>query len=112
MGIRISKEWIELNEASVRALPGQLGVYQIAEPDGAIIYIGYAGGRTLFGLRSEIERWLKQRGGRPTRFRYEVNMQYLSRFQELLMLHQADHGKLPAENKRGEVRRLGRLSPL
>jgi hypothetical protein len=38
-------------------------------------------------------------------------MQYLTRHQELLMLHVADHGAVPDGN-RGEEVRLGRLSPL
>jgi hypothetical protein len=38
-------------------------------------------------------------------------MQYLTRHQELLMLHVADHGAVP-EGNRAEEMRLGRLSPL
>lgn len=109
MSIRLEKPWIDLNEATVRSLPGQLGVYQLAEPDGTIFYIGYAGGRTLFGFRSELERWLKQRSGKPAKFRYEVNMQYMSRHQELLMLHVADYGQLPLANTDVNPRSLGRL---
>jgi len=112
MGIRLDKPWLALDDATARGLPGQLGVYQLAEADGSIFYIGYAGGRSLFGLRSELQRWIARRGGRPTQFRYEVNMQYISRHAELLMLHQADHGSLPAENTDVDPRRLGRLSPL
>ncbi|HUN52200.1 MAG TPA: hypothetical protein VMU42_13840 [Candidatus Sulfotelmatobacter sp.] len=112
MAIRLEKAWLALDAASVRKLPGQLGVYQIAEADGTIVYIGYAGGRSLFGLRSEMARWLERREGKPTRFRYEVNMQYISRHQELLMLHVADHGALPAGNADIDQRKLGRLSPI
>ena len=111
MGIRLEKPWIDLNEAAVRNLPGQLGVYQLAEPNGTIFYIGYAGGRTLFGLRSELERWLKDRSGNPARFRYEINMQYISRHQELLMLHVADFGALPLANNDVDPQKLGRLHP-
>jgi hypothetical protein len=46
------------------------------------------------------------------RFRVEVNQQYTSRYQELLMLHVADHGSLPAVNQTDPPPRLGRLSPL
>jgi hypothetical protein len=111
MSIRLEKPWIELNEAAVHGLPGQLGVYQLSEPDGTVFFIGYAGGRTLFGLRSELERWLKERSGKPARFRYEVNTQYISRQRELLMLHVADHGKLPSANTDVNPKNLGRLSP-
>jgi hypothetical protein len=112
MAIRLDKPWTVLDAETVRQLPGQLGVYQIADRDGAILYIGYAGGRSLFGLRSELERWLKLRAGQATRFRCEVNMQYISRHQELLMLHVADHGGLPAANAETDRQRLGRLSPI
>ena len=59
---------------------------------GRVVYIGFAGGRSLFGLRSELERALQERPAGAARFRTEVNQQYTSRYQELLMLHVADHG--------------------
>lgn len=90
-------------------VPGQLGVYQLADPGGRVIFIGYAGGRSRFGLRGELGAELERRGADTTRFRYEVNMQYMSRFQELLMIHRADHGALPPENP--ETPGLGRLHP-
>ncbi len=111
MNLRLTKPWIELTAENVAKLPGQLGIYQIGEPDGSIVYIGFAGGRTLFGLRSELESWLKLRAGKPARFRYEVNMQYTTRHQELLMLHVAEHGGVPVANTDVDPRRLGRLSP-
>jgi hypothetical protein len=111
MSTRLEKPWIDLSGETVANLPAQLGVYQLSEPDGGIFYIGYAGGRTLFGMRSELERWLKQRAGKPAKFRYEINMQYISRHQELLMLHVADHGALPAANTDINPKTLGRLQP-
>ncbi len=112
MAIRLEKPWIELTPEAVRALPGQLGVYQLADAQGRIVYIGAAGGRTLFGLRSELERALKERPAGAVRFRYEVNQQYTTRHLELLMLHVADHGALPVANAADPPPRLGRLSPL
>ncbi len=114
MSIRLEKAWIPLTAAAVAALPGQLGVYQIADARGATIFIGYAGGRTLFGLRSELVVECERRVGPRTNaagfgFRYEVNMQYLSRWRELLMIHEADWGELPLENDRPPS--LGRLRP-
>ena len=97
---------------AVQALPGQLGVYQLADAAGHIVYIGFAGGRSLFGLRSELERALKDRPAGAARFRTEVNQQYMSRYRELLMLHVADHGSLPAVNAADPPPQLGRLSPL
>ena len=96
---------------NIAKLPAQLGIYQLAEADGTVFYMGFAGGRSLFGLRSELERWLAKRAGKPTRFRYEINMQYTTRHQELLMLHVAEHGELPKENTDVDPRRLGRLRP-
>jgi hypothetical protein len=112
MAIRLAKPWIELTPEAVRALPGQLGVYQLADAEGRVVYIGFAGGRSLFGLRSELERALQERPGGATLFRIEVNQQYTSRHLELLMLHVADHGSLPVVNAADPPVRLGRLSPL
>jgi hypothetical protein len=100
MSIRMVKPWIELTPEAVKALPGQLGVYQLADVAGLVVYIGFAGGRSLFGLRSELERALTGRPGGAVRFRTEVNQQYTSRNLELLMLHVADHGSLPVANSR------------
>ena len=109
MSIRLEKPWRALEESEVSRLPAQLGVYQIAEPDGEIVRIGYAGGKSLFGLRGEIAAHAAARGGRPGLFRCEVTMQYMSRYQELLMVHVAEHGRLPRENTE-RADRLGRLS--
>ena len=38
-------------------------------------------------------------------------MSYLTRYQELLMLHQADFGELPVDNRGALPVTLGRLSP-
>lgn len=93
--------------ADFAALPGHMGVFELTDAAGAVIYLGYAGGRSLFGLRGEIE----SAAGRldAEGFRYEVTTAYLTRFQELLMLHEARHGRLPAGND--PVPGLGRLSP-
>jgi len=112
MSIRMTKPWIELTPAAMATLPGQLGVYQLADAEGRVVYIGAAGGRTLFGLRSELERALAERPAGATRFRFEVNQQYTTRHLELLMLHVADHGSLPVVNATDPPPRLGRLSPL
>ena len=112
MAIRLEKPWIELTPEAVKALPGQLGVYQLADVEGRVVYIGFAGGRSLFGLRSELERALEERPSGAARFRTEVNQQYTSRYQELLMLHVADHGSLPVANQAEPQVRIGRLSPL
>jgi hypothetical protein len=109
MGVRLEKPWRDLTAANVAGLAAELGVYQLADAEGRIVRIGYAGGRTLFGLRSELEAVLA--AGEAARFRTEVTAQYLSRYEELLMVHQADHGALPPGNDVDARRRLGRLSP-
>ena len=50
--LRLDKPWRPLTAEVVDRLPGQLGVYQIADAKGTIVYIGQAGARTAFGLRS------------------------------------------------------------
>ena len=109
MGVRLEKPWRELTAANVAGLAGELGVYQLGDVQGRILRIGYAGGRTLFGLRSELEAALT--ANEAAKFRTEVNAQYLSRYEELLMVHKADFGELPPGNAADAGRRLGRLSP-
>jgi hypothetical protein len=109
MGVRLDKRWRELTAANVAGLAGELGVYQLGDAQGRVLRIGYAGGRTLFGLRSELEAALA--AGEAVTFRTEVNAQYLSRYEELLMVHKADFGALPVGNGADARRRLGRLTP-
>ena len=86
-----------------------MGVFELADDGGEVVFIGYAGGRSLFGLRGELDA---MRGrSRASLFRYEVNTAYLTRYQELLMVFVADHGRLPAENDAAGAGWLGRLSP-
>jgi hypothetical protein len=108
--LRLDKPWQPLTAEEATRLPGQLGVYQIADAEGRVLYIGQAGARTPFGLHSELQREAAERGA-GCQFRVEVNMQYRSRWFELLMVHQADHGSLPADNARNPPPNLGRLSP-
>jgi hypothetical protein len=110
MGVRLERPWRDLTAENVAALKGELGVYQLADAEGRVLRIGYAGGRTLFGLRSELEAALT--AGGAARFRTEVTSNYLSRYEELLMVHKADHdGQLPPGNTAPSDQRLGRLSP-
>lgn len=110
MPVRMNKAWTPLTAENVKRLSGQLGVYQIQESSGQIIFIGYAGGRSLFGLRGELERELAKRSPGYC-FRCEINMQYVSRYKELLMVHAADHGDLPLENRASGRLQLGRIHP-
>ncbi len=111
MSIRLSKPFTALNPENISRIQGQLGVYQLADASGEIFYIGYAGGRSLFGLHGELKRELLAHENRAIQFRCEVNMQYISRYEELLMLHMADHGELPERVRREYPHKIGRLSP-
>jgi hypothetical protein len=111
MVIRLQGPWQALTTTTVNELRAQLGVYAIRKPGGTIVKIGHAGARSLFGLRSELESELEQRPDDDFEFIVEVNMQYLSRYAELLMVHQVDFGELPTDNQAHPPDNLGRLSP-
>jgi hypothetical protein len=107
---RLHKTFLPLAPENVCLVRGYLGVYELQDAAGDTALIAYAGGRSLFGLRGELERELAARAA-GYRFRYEVNMQYMTRYKELLMVHIADHGRLPRENQAAPPT-LGRLMPL
>jgi hypothetical protein len=109
MAVRMNKPWLPLSANNVAAVGGYLGIYEIQAESGETVYIGCAGGRSRMGLMGELQRQLTERGP-GHRFRHEVNMQYLSRMQELLMVYVADHGAVPRDNA-GDRLTLGRLHP-
>lgn len=110
MSVRMTKPWIDLTEENVRRLPGSTGVFQIADAAGTVVDIGYAGGRSLFGLRSELRARLAEPGAGAA-FRYEVTAQYLSRFHELVNIAATDDGGLPSGLRERGVRATGRIRP-
>ena len=100
----INKAWSDCAALNPRGLPGTVGVYELADAQGEVIFIGYAGGRALMGLRGEIAAHC---GGKETfdvtrsrvaRFRYEVTASYLTRWLELLARYRQDTGVLPPGN--------------
>lgn len=111
MAIRLDKPWVPIKEALTR-LRGNLGVFELADVEGRVLYIGFAGGKSLFGLKGEVGD-LVAKVPEATQVRFEVNTAYQSRFREILMVHVADHGELPRYNIEFNVRPnlLGRLSP-
>jgi hypothetical protein len=109
VGVRLEKPWRALTAQNVADLGAELGVYQLADAEGRVLRIGYAGGRTLFGLRSELAAALA--AGEAAKFRTEVTAGYMSRYDELLMVHKADFGEPPPGNAAEAGRRLGRLTP-
>jgi hypothetical protein len=93
--------------ADVVQVPGQLGVFQLADAAGEVLFVGVADARSRFGLRSAIQDAF-MRIPAAVSFRFESTSAYHTRYRELLMVHQADHGRLPSENP---PMRLGTLHP-
>jgi hypothetical protein len=111
MAVRLDKPWIPLTEENVATLPGHLGVYELANGAGEIVYIGVAGGRSPFGLKGALVEALQLPPAGATQFRYEVNMAYHTRYLELLQAYRYDYGRLPVGNLTIDARSLGRLRP-
>ncbi len=111
MALYLDKPWQPLDAETASRLQAQLGVYQIGDAAGQVLYIGYAGGRSLFGLRGILQDEARDARPEAAQFRVEVTMQYMSRHTELLMLHQAAHGEVPRDNVDDRPHPLGRLSP-
>ncbi len=119
----IRKPWVLPSPESIRAIPAVVGVYEIADAEGNLLYIGQAGGREPFGLRTRIALHF---GGddpnavlreRAARFRWEANQQYTTKRLEMLMQFQRDHSgdggiEWPPAHPAGDWRdtpQLGRL---
>ena len=107
MAVRLEKPWRKLVQEELGSVHGQMGVFQLANADHEIIFIGFAGGRSLFGLKGELQEHL----GSADSFRLEITTAYKTGHQERLMVHLAGHGHYPALNTAEETRGLGRLSP-
>jgi hypothetical protein len=107
VALRITKPWTSLSPEAIDRLPAQLGVFQIADADENVLVIGYAGGLEPFGLQTALRRELER--PEAALFRLEYTSGYLTRWEELLMVHQADHGRLPAGNA-DHPHKLGRLA--
>jgi len=106
MAVRLTKPWLTIAEA-LGVLHGHLGVFQLADANGDVIYIGYAGGKSRFGIRAEVAEAAESVPGAVS-VRYEITTAYLSRFRELMMVHIADFGVPPVANP---PINLGKLSP-
>ena len=111
MAVRLSKAWVSLDSEHVGQLGGQLGVYQLGNEEGEILYIGVAGGHSKFGLRGELTGQLAAKLAKATCFRVEVNMAYRTRHLELLQAFMHDHGRLPLHNCDIDPASLGQIRP-
>ena len=110
--IRMNKDWRPLTPAEADKVAGNLGVYQLANDAGEVLYIGAATGKSLFGLRGEIQAKAAEPPPGATQFRLEVNTSYRTRHRELLMVHQFDNdGALPPLQPAEDGRGLGKISP-
>lgn len=107
----LGKPWAELQNLATEDLPAQLGVFELADTAGEVIYIGYGGGNTAFGLRTAIGSAVELSAGRAVSVRYELTHGYLSRWEELLMIHQHDFGRLPSVNDPADAPQ-GKLTPV
>lgn len=107
MSISMTKPWIPLTRENVARVPASVGVFQVADESGAIA-IDFAGGRSLFGLRGELEVWLDRQPGLS--FRYERTNSYLSRYRELVQIFTNEFGVLP-RNLVGADAPTGRIRP-
>jgi len=106
MGVRLDKPWLEISQVP-RTLKGHLGVFQIADAQQQVIYIGYAGGKSQFGLKGAVAAAVAELDT-AAYFRHEITSSYMSRFRELMMVHIHDHGGPPLANP---PIKLGKLSP-
>lgn len=108
-GLEMTKPWLPLTIEALPSVPAQLGVYQLGDERGRVLTIGYAGGREPFGLRSALADECRDGQADARQVRFEVTHGYLTRWEELLMVHHAQHGELPPGNA-DHPHRLGRLS--
>ena len=103
----IDKPWLPRERFAPKALPGTVGVYELGDAGGDVIFVGFAGGRTAFGLRGVIGDHFSDNEpntvirARAERYRYEVTTNYLIRRLELLSRFHEDNGRLPPGNEAG-----------
>jgi len=103
--VPIDKPWTPRDRLTAKDLPGTVGVYELSDRDGEIIFVGCAGGRSLFGLRGMLTEHCSGKDpnpiirGRTAAYRYEITTNYLIRRLELLSRFHEDHGHLPAGNE-------------
>jgi hypothetical protein len=107
----MTKPWLVVTAETLAAIPPATGVFELRRSDGEVIDIGYAGGRDLFGLRSRISAAAESPGHIDLQMRYEIHVQYLSRYVELVLAHRATHGgSIPEIVGKRPIAVRGRLS--
>ena len=111
MAVRLEKPWIDLNFLNVAKLSGHLGVYELANKNAEIVYIGVADATSSFGLREKLEGEFRKPRYGACQFRIEINMAYRTRYTELLQVFFYDQNRLPIGNGDTNPNSLGRLRP-
>jgi hypothetical protein len=113
----LAKPWQSFDPGSVKRLSGSNGVYELADEQGTVLYIGYAGSKANFGLRGKIAGHFSEAELNPVirdrvaQFRYEVTAMYYSRWVDLLTRHLEDYETLPEGNRASDeaIPTLGRF---
>ncbi len=98
----LSKPWRDVGDWT--GVWGQLGVYELADAEQRVVFVGMAGGRSRFGLRGELIEAAARHDA--ICYRCEITSAYLTRYRELLMRHVRDSGAVPLH---APVLTLGRL---
>ena len=55
--MRLTKPWLD-SAAALALLHGNLGVFQLGDAQGRVVFIGYAGGNSKFGLQGAVREAL------------------------------------------------------
>ncbi|GEM_PF-263874 len=102
----IRMPWSTFDPSTTKTISGSNGVYELADEQGVTLYLGYAGGHALFGLRGKIADHFSDAepnaaiAGAVRTYRYEVTSMWLSRWVELLGRYREEHGgRLPPGNE-------------
>jgi hypothetical protein len=102
------KSWADFEDTplwtpAAAKLSGSNGIYELADQNMRILYVGYAGSRARFGLRGKLIDHFSDRElnpeirGKAKFFRYEVTSSYLSRWVEVTARHHQG-GNVPPAN--------------
>jgi hypothetical protein len=118
------KRWADFADVPVwgpesRRLSGSYGIYELADENLRVLYVGYAGSRARYGLRGKLMDHFSEREtnseitGRAVYFRYEVSSSYLSRWTEVIGRYNQLQRLPPANLKAKELpRRMPFFGPI
>ncbi len=99
----LNKPWREAGDWT--GVWGQLGVYELADAEQGVVFVGMAGGRSRFGLRGELMDAVARQGA--SYYRCEITSAYLTRYRELLMQYARDRRDVPPHAPALTLGRLG-----